>query len=354
MAESTDMFLANVDGEIYAIRSGDKVYGIAGADGQAEAARQAAELARETAEAARVEAEGERDEAEQQRAADQAKNNADQALNNQRMQVLYPRVLTTGEYDPDTLEPTIEDPEVGRQYLVPLMPPVTALSLSSAEAEAAEAGNAYVEWMWVQVGESYSWEKMGVSQMEVTPISTDTIDEVVADENPQGSDTLTTVGLSYFWSKLKAWATGALAAKSHTHAEADVTGLSDDLQGIRDSISPVRFTPQPNTDLNSYLSYATHCFRSGDTLFFHFSISFSQSRPVTGENLLFFTLPEGYRPTASVSLLRMVQLLTTSGGIFYRSATVATTGRVTIDSTDVQDVARLMISVAVDASDWGI
>ena len=102
------------------------------------------------------------------------------------------------------------------------------------------------------------------------------------------------------------------------------------------------------------MDYATHCFRSGDVIFLHFSVSFSQSRQMTGDDLLFFTLPEGYRPTSSVALLRMVQILTVDGGVFYRSATVASTGRVTIDSTGVDDVARLLISVAVDASTWGI
>ena len=239
MARTDDKFLANVDGEIYAIRSGGQVFGIAGADGQAEEARQAAEAARQAAEEGRASAESLRVQAEQQRAADQAKNNADQEMNNQRMQVLYPRILTTGEYDPDTLVPTIEDPETGRQYLVPLTPPVEALSLTSAEARAAEGGNAFVEWMWVEVSGEFSWEKMGVSQMEVTPITTDEIDDVVADGSPQGADTLTTTGLSYFWSKLKSWATGAFAALSHTHAESEVTGLEVDLQEIRDSLSQV-------------------------------------------------------------------------------------------------------------------
>lgn len=50
----------------------------------------------------------------------------------------------------------------------------------------------------------------------------------------------------------------------------------------------------------------------------------------------------------------MVQILTSDGGVFYRSATVAPTGRVTIDNTNVEDVVRLLISVAVDASGWGI
>lgn len=89
-------------------------------------------------------------------------------------------------------------------------------------------------------------------------------------------------------------------------------------------------------------------------MFFHFSIAFSQSRQITGDDLLFFTLPEGYRPSSNVSLLRMVQILTSDGGVFYRSATVAPTGRVTIDNTNVEDVVRLLISVAVDASGWGI
>lgn len=89
-------------------------------------------------------------------------------------------------------------------------------------------------------------------------------------------------------------------------------------------------------------------------LFLHYTISFSEARVITSENLLFFTLPEGYRPSSSVSLLRMVQIVCTDGSVYYRSATVATNGRVTIDNTNVENVARLLISVAVDASGWGI
>lgn len=89
-------------------------------------------------------------------------------------------------------------------------------------------------------------------------------------------------------------------------------------------------------------------------LFLHYTISFSEARVITGENLLFFTLPEGYGPSSNVSLLRMVQIVCTDGRVYYRSATVATNGRVTIDTTNVEDAARLLISVAVDASGWGI
>lgn len=82
MAESQDKFLVRplsdpaptvdgydgeLDGEVFAIRSGDKTFGIAGADGQAETARKEAETARKKAETARKEAEDTRESQEDAR-----------------------------------------------------------------------------------------------------------------------------------------------------------------------------------------------------------------------------------------------------------------------------------------------
>lgn len=50
------------------------------------------------------------------------------------------------------------------------------------------------------------------------PISTATIDSVVADNSPTGGDVLQTTGLSYLWSKLKS----AFAALSHQHVAGDI------------------------------------------------------------------------------------------------------------------------------------
>ena len=213
-----------LDGEVWAVRSGDKVYAIAGADGQAEEARKQAESARVTAEAARAEAEAQRaeaqlenDEAQAGNDSAQAKNNADQAANNAAIQRLSPVILTEGQYDPDTLEPTVEG-EPNRMYFVPMVAAdlaTFALEGSEAANAAVEAGNLYVEWMWIDD----KWEQMGTSKLETTPIQTDDIDAVAAGAAPSGDSVLNLTGLSYLWSKLRE----AFAAVAHKHDAADVT-----------------------------------------------------------------------------------------------------------------------------------
>ena len=118
MATNPAKFLKDVAGQVYAVVVDGVVYGIAGADGQAEAERKAAETERVNAEAARVSAEEARESAERQRDADQTKNNADQAANNQAAQGLIAVLLTDGQYDPATREPTVAG-AVGKMYMVP-------------------------------------------------------------------------------------------------------------------------------------------------------------------------------------------------------------------------------------------
>lgn len=164
-----------------------------------------------SAEAARdqsfQEAEAERDAAQdandqRQTANDsaQAKNNADQTLNNQMAQGLQVVILTTGQYDPDTLEPTVSG-EAGKLYFVP-----------TGEEDEEDA---YVEWMWV----TSAWERVGMSNATIEAITTDQVDSVVADGSPQGEQVLNLTGLSYLWVKLKS----AFAALTHQHSAADVT-----------------------------------------------------------------------------------------------------------------------------------
>lgn len=241
MARTNDMFLARAGAdteqpEIWAVRSGETVIPIAGGDGSAErerkeneAARVAAEAARVTAEAARATAEQSREkgmealesrqdanDAAQERNGDaQRKNDADQALNNEAMRKLSPVILQTGQYDPETLAPTIEG-EPNRMYFVPITAAsVRAVaSLPEAVAAAVESGNAYAEWMWV----GGKWEQMGTSEMEMRAIQTSDVDSVAAGGSPTGEAVLNLTGLSYLWSKLR----GAFAALSHTHDAADV------------------------------------------------------------------------------------------------------------------------------------
>lgn len=212
----------------------------------AEHARSAAEQARTEAEDGRASAEQARESAEAQRAAAesereqrQAKNDADQALNNEAARNSQPIWLGSGQYDPDTLAPTIENPIEGPLYFVPLSEDRVAtmvatsrmglsrMTLDSFESleMAAASGNAYVEWLWHN--SDSRWEQVGTSQKQVTPISTDDIDAVAGGGQKSGESVLTLTGLSYLWVKIKA----AFAPIVHRHAISDIGGLQEALDG---------------------------------------------------------------------------------------------------------------------------
>lgn len=176
---------------------------------QAEAARDAAQAENDSAQDANDAAQTANDSA-------QAKNNADQQLNNQMAQGLQVVILSSGQYDPDTLEPTVSG-EAGKLYFVP--------------AGSGDDEDAYVEWMWV----GSAWERVGMSNATIEAITTDQVDSVVADGSPQGEQVLNLTGLSYLWAKVKAWATGAFAALSHTHPASQVTGLTASRALVSDS-----------------------------------------------------------------------------------------------------------------------
>lgn len=186
----------------------------------AETDRAEAEDSRSAAESSRAEAEEARAAAERERAAAQAKNDADQALNNEAIKKLAPVILVEGQYDPETMEPSIEG-EPNRVYFVPMG------QVERPMAEGVVTGNLYAEWMWV----GGKWELMGESTVKPKAISTDQIDSVFADESPTGDDTLSLTGLSYVWAKVSAWASGAFAKLVHTHAVEDVSGLQAVLDG---------------------------------------------------------------------------------------------------------------------------
>ena len=109
-------------------------------------------------------------------------------------------MLSSGQYDPGTLEPTVSG-EAGKLYFVP-----------TGEADEEDA---YVEWMWV----SGAWERVGMSNATIEAVTTDQVDAVVADGAPQGEQVLNLTGLSYLWAKLKA----AFSAIGHKHSATDVT-----------------------------------------------------------------------------------------------------------------------------------
>ena len=168
----------------------------------AESARAQAEQARATAEQARADAQDDRDARQDQNDADQAKNNADQAANNAAALGMTFVILTSGQYDPETLEPTIEG-ENGKMYLVP-------------DPKGGE-DDVYSEWIWVETTQSF--EHMGSTTTSFDPMSTNDIDAVTSDQSPTGDRVLNLTGLSYLWAKLK----GAFAALTHTHTRAQIT-----------------------------------------------------------------------------------------------------------------------------------
>lgn len=181
----------------------------------AEAARAEAEKARVSAESSRSTAETARSEAERARADAQAKNNADQALNNEAMKKLSPVILQAGQYDPSTLTPTVTG-EPNRVYFVPMVAPA-AIELYDLTAKQVEAGNLYVEWMWV----GGKWEQMGQSEMKAKPITTDQVDAVFAGTHPTGDSVLNLTGLDYVRTKEAALLDGKADA-SHTHTAGDI------------------------------------------------------------------------------------------------------------------------------------
>lgn len=206
----------------------------------AETARREAEEGRAAAEAARREAEDARGDADAAREVRQAKNDADQAANNEAARNNQPVWLVAGQYDPETLVPAVEDPVEGRMYLVPLGQEAAlaavaamegarragcAVSLAAVAANGSEASlraaaggaNAYVEWLWH--ADAGKWEQLGVSQKQVTYVTTDEIDRVAAGSSPSGESVLGLTGLSYLWAKIRY----AFAARSHAHSASDVS-----------------------------------------------------------------------------------------------------------------------------------
>lgn len=209
---------------------------------EAESGRVSAEGLRADAEDARAEAESARAAAEQQRAAAQddrdgrqdandaaqAKNNADQAANNAAALGMTFVILSAGQYDPNTLEPTIEG-ENGKMYLVP-------------DPKGGE-DDVYAEWIWVST--TSTWEHMGSTTTSFDPMTTGDIDNVTSDQAPSGDRVLNLTGLSYLWAKLK----GAFAALSHTHTKAQITDFpasmpASDVSAWAKAAAKPTYTPQ--------------------------------------------------------------------------------------------------------------
>ena len=188
---------------------------VAGANQAASDAQAAAENAENwatsnaEAEALRVQAENGRVTAENGRVQAENKRETDFAQMVDAWQGLSTYVCQTGEYDPETLEPTIANPQGNIVYLVP--------------DDTPETDDSYIEWLYL----SGNWEKIGGTSTTITPIDTDTIDAITSNTTKTGSEVLNTTGLSYFFGKLK----NVFAEISHVHAIANVTGLQNALNG---------------------------------------------------------------------------------------------------------------------------
>ena len=190
----------------------------------AEEARAAAEKDRSDAEALRETAEEARAAAESAREQAQAKNNADQAANNLAAQGLQVVILTAGQYDQDTLMPTIEG-ESGRIYFVPIPSQAMSAIMTLLDSSDEEPGNNYLEWMWI----NSAWERVGMSNATLVSLTTDEIDTVTSNGSVTSESVLNGTGLTYLWSKIRA----KFAAIAHTHAQSDITNLSNDLASLR-------------------------------------------------------------------------------------------------------------------------
>lgn len=204
---------------------------------EAETAREAAETKRAQDETARVDAETKRAAAEQERAAQQVKNNADQAANNAAAQGLQVVKLNEGQFDPDTLMPTVSG-EVGKLYFVPI--PSQAMSALAAlvDVPAGDGQDNYLEWMSIDG----KWERVGMSNATLVSLTTDEIDRIVAGEQVTSESVLDGTKLSYYMTKIKT----AFAAFAHKHVTGDVTGLDTalgdkatkaELKTVQDSLS---------------------------------------------------------------------------------------------------------------------
>lgn len=194
----------------------------------AEEDRAEAESARAAAEQQRAAAQDDRDERQDANDAAQAKNNADQAANNAAALGLSFVVLSDGQYDPTSLEPTVEG-QNGKMYLVP-------------DPKGSE-DNVYLEWIWIDT--TAKFEHIGSTTTGFDPMTTGDIDAVTSDQAPTGDRTMTVTGLTYLWAKLK----GAFAAISHTHTKAQITDFpasmpASDVSAWAKAAAKPTYTPQ--------------------------------------------------------------------------------------------------------------
>ena len=135
------------------------------------------------------------------------------AINEAIVTRLTTRICSDGEYDPDTLIPTIEGDEK-TLYLTP-------------DTTSTEEVNAYIEWLYIGA----KFERIGSTAVTIEPVDNATIDAIAEDESKTGEQVLQTTGLTYLWTKLKAkFATLASPAFTGTPTAPTATAGTSDTQ----------------------------------------------------------------------------------------------------------------------------
>lgn len=158
----------------------------------AEAARQEAERLRREEESARVGAEAER-----------------QALwidIVQRSRGWLRHYCAEGEYDPETREPAVGEPDAGTIYFVPM--------------EVAGTAVVYAKWIWD--GKGSRWEALSVPEMDVAPVTPEQIAAIAAGESVSGGEVVTATAASALWAEAARRADGAYAAAKHRHRGSEI------------------------------------------------------------------------------------------------------------------------------------
>ena len=160
----------------------------------------------EEAERARREAERARREAESARVGAEARRQSLWEDIVQRSRGWLRRYCGEGEYDPDTLAPTVGEPDAGTLYFVPL----------------AVAGTAvvYAKWMWD--GEGERWEALSAPEMDVAPMTAEQVAAVAAGEKVDGGEVATATVVTALWAAGKRAADAAYAAAGHKHSGGDI------------------------------------------------------------------------------------------------------------------------------------
>lgn len=177
-----------------------------------EAKRAAAESLRESSESSRISAEEARAAAELKRISAETGREVAEAARvvefdqmRQDFQGMQFILLSEGQYDPDTSQPTVEG-DTSVIYYVP-NPRQTV-------------GDLYLEWRYLKLSDgSYLWELIGGRDKLPDAITVADIDAVVSGSDVSKAERyLTLAGLSYLWANIKAW----FAAKVHAHDAADI------------------------------------------------------------------------------------------------------------------------------------